>query len=173
MQYRELGKTGFKASVIGLGGGFLGDSSKTKQPLEIVKKALEYGVNYFDTAHAYTDSETILGQGLGADRRRVFVSSKTLAKTKSEAAKHIRESLNRLKTDYIDNYFLHGLEDKRDVEKRLGSRGALYALIEARDQGLIRHIGCTSHHSELLIKALEKFDFEIVLVPMNIVEREP
>ncbi|MBS7615362.1 aldo/keto reductase [Candidatus Bathyarchaeota archaeon] len=173
MQYRELGKTGFKVSIIGLGCGFLGDSSKTKQPLEIVKKALEYGVNYFDTARAYTESETKLVEGLGANRRRVFISSKTLAKKKDKAAKHIHESLNSLKTNYIDNYFLHGLEDRRDLDQRLGSGGALEALVEARDQGLIRHIGCTSHQSRLLILALEKFDFEIILVPMNIVEREP
>jgi aryl-alcohol dehydrogenase-like predicted oxidoreductase len=173
MQYRELGNTGLKVSVIGFGCGWLGDSSKTKQPVEIIRKSLDYGVNYFDTAQAYADSEIKLGQGLEDDRKRVYISSKTGAKTKEEAWKSIHESLERLQTDYIDNYHLHCLEDKRDIDVRLGSGGALEALIEARDQGLIRHIGCTSHQSRLLIMALERFNFEIILVPMNVVECEP
>jgi len=173
MQYRELGNTGLKVSIIGLGCGLLGDATKTKLPLEIVQKSLDYGVNYFDTAQAYGGSEIKLGQGLGDDRKKVYISSKTMAKTKEEAWKNIHESLERLQTDYIDNYHLHCLEDKRDIDVRLGSGGALEALIEARDQGLIRHIGCTSHQSRLLIVALERFNFETILVPMNVVEREP
>jgi hypothetical protein len=173
MQYREFGNTGLKVSVIGLGCGLLGDATKTKQPFEIVRKSLDYGVNYFDTAYAYADSEVKLGQGLGDDRKKVYISSKTMAKTKEEAWKNIRESLQRLKTEYIDNYHLHGLENEKDVDVRLGSGGALKALKEARDQGLIRHIGCTSHQSRLLIMALNRFDFETILVPMNPVEPEP
>ena len=163
MQYRELGNTGLKVSIIGLGCGLLGDAIKTKFPLEIVQKSLDYGVNYFDTAQAYGGSEIKLGQGLGDDRKKVYISSKTMAKTKEEAWKNIHESLERLQTDYIDNYHLHCLEDKRDIDVRLGSGGALEALIEARDQGLIRHIGCTSHQSRLLIMALKRFNFEVIL----------
>ena len=173
MQYREFGNTGLKVSVIGLGCGLLGDATKTKQPFEIVRRSLDYGVNYFDTAYAYANSEVKLGQGLGHDRKKVYISSKTMAKTKEEAWKNIHESLQRLKTDYIDNYHLHGLENEKDVDVRLGSGGALEALKEARDQGLIKHIGCTSHQSRLLIMALKRFDFETILVPMNPVEPEP
>ena len=85
----------------------------------------------------------------------------------------MNESLERLKTDYLDNFHLHGLSDVEDVARRLGPGGALEALIRARDQGLIRHIGCTSHQADVLVAALERFDFEIILVPMNIVERDP
>ena len=173
MQYRMLGNTGLKVSVIGLGCGFLGNATKTKHPLEIIRKSLDYGVNYFDTAHTYGGSEIKLGQGLGIDRKKVYISSKTMAKTKEEAWKDIHESLQRLQTEYIDNYHLHCLENEQDIDVRLGSGGALEALVEARDQGLIRHIGCTSHQSRLLIMALEWFNFETILVPMNIVEREP
>ncbi len=172
MQYRKLGRTGIEVSAIGLGCAQLG-SSRTEYAVEIARKALELGVNYFDTARDYWDSEIKLGQALKGNRDKVYVSSKTHAKTKEAAWQDIRESLERLQTDYLDNYHLHALEYGEDLEKRLGPDGALEALVEARDQGLIRHVGCTSHTSRTLIEALERFDFEIILIPLNIVEREP
>ncbi len=172
MQYRKLGNTGLEVSSIGLGCAQLG-SSCTEYAAKIVRRAAELGVNYFDTARGYWDSEIKLGLGLEGRRGKVYISSKTGAKTKEETCQHIHESLKRLETDYLDNYHLHGLSEGEDLEKRLGPGGALEALIEAKEQGLIRHIGCTSHTSQALVKALERFDFEIILVPMNIVEREP
>lgn len=173
MKYRTLGNTGMEVSVIGLGCAQL-SSSESDYAVQIVRKALEKGVNYFDTARAYGDSEIKLGVGLGADRSDVYISSKTTAKFRDEAWQHINESLERLQTDYIDNYHLHALADAADVAQRLGPGGALEALKEAKDKGLIRHIGCTGHQSRgALIEAIRRFDFEIILVPMNIVEREP
>ena len=172
MQYRKLGKTGLEVSVIGLGGGMLG-SSETNYTLKVIRHAIDLGVNYFDTAHSYPDSEVKLGQALKERREEVYISSKTGATTKEEAWKHINESLERLQTDYLDNFHLHSLKDWKDLETRLGPGGALEALVEAREKGLIRHIGCTSHRSHTLIKALHRFKFEVILVPMNIVEREP
>jgi len=172
MKYRNLGKTGLYVSSIGLGCGLL-TSSETDYAVQIVRRSLELGVNYFDTARGYGDSEIKLGLGFRGQRENVYISSKTLAHTKDEAWRHIRESLERLQTNYLDNYHLHSLRDEKDIEVRLGPGGALEALIEAREQGLIRHIGCTSHKSRILLKALERFDFEIILVPLNIVEREP
>ena len=160
-------------SCIGLGGGMLG-SSETGYAVQIIEKALELGVNYFDTARSYWDSEIKIGIGLQGKRENVYVSSKTGATTRDEAWQHIHESLERLQTDYLDNYHLHGLRDIEDLEIRTGKGGALEALIEAKEQGLIRHIGCTSHVSrQLLIDALGRYDFEIILVPMNVIEREP
>lgn len=173
MKYRNLGKTGMYVSSIGLGCVQLG-SSRTDYAVQIVHRALELGVNYFDTARAYWDSEIKLGLAVKGQREKIYISSKTTATTKEEAWQHIHESLERLQTDYLDNYHLHSLMDEKDLEIRLGLGGALEALTEARDQGLIRHIGCTSHvSSHLLTKALKQFDFEVILIPMNIVEREP
>jgi aryl-alcohol dehydrogenase-like predicted oxidoreductase/NAD-dependent dihydropyrimidine dehydrogenase PreA subunit len=172
MQYRKLGNTGVEVSCIGLGCAQLG-SSEMDYAVRIVHKALEMGVNYFDTARSYWDSEVKLGQALKGARSGVFVSSKTGAKTRQEAWQHLRESLDRLQTDYLDNYHLHGLADEDDVRVRTGPGGALEALVEAKEQGLIRHVGCTAHMSRTLLQALERFPFEIILVPMNIVEREP
>ena len=172
MQYRKLGNTGFEVSAISFGAAMLG-SSNVAYAVKVVHRVLELGVNYFDTARGYWDSEIKLGLALKGNREKVYVSSKTSGKTKEEAWQHIHESLERLQTNYLDNYHLHALRAGEDLEKRLGPGGALEALIEARDQGLVRHIGCTSHRSDTLIKALKRFDFEVILVPMNIVEREP
>jgi len=148
-------------------------SSSTAYAVQIVHQAVELGINFFDTARGYRDSEVKIGLALEGQREGVYISSKTGAKTRDEAWQHIQESLERLHTDYLDNCHLHGLRDTEDVEIRLGPGGALEALLEARDQGLVRHIGCTSHTSRTLVEALQRFDFEVILVPMNIVEREP
>ncbi len=172
MQYRKLGRTGLEVSVIGLGAAMLG-SSDTKYALKVAKRALDLGVNYIDTARSYWNSEAILGQALKGRSGEVYISSKTAATTKEEAWKQVHESLEHLNTDHLDNCHLHGLRDERDLEKRLGPGGALEALMDAREKGLIHHIGCTSHRSHILVKALQRFNFEVILVPMNIVEREP
>jgi len=171
MKKRPLGSTGLEVAPIGLGAAQLG-SSEYDHSKEIVFKALDMGVNYFDTARGYWDSEIKLGKALKGERENVIVSSKTGGKTKEEAAQHINESLERLQTDYIDNYHLHALSDLDDVDVRLG--GPLEALLEAREAGKIRHIGVTGHtFPSVLVAALKRFDFDTFLVPLNIVEREP
>lgn len=172
MQYRKLGKTGLDVSIIGMGCAQLGSSS-TEYGVRIVQRALDLGVNYFDTARGYRDAEIKIGIALKGQRQRAYISTKTGAKTRDEAWQQINESLERLQTDYVDNCHLHGLHLGEDLDKRLGEGGALEALIRAKEQGLVRHIGCTSHRSECLIEALKRYDFEVILVPMNLVEREP
>ena len=168
---RPLGSTGLNVAPIGLGAAQLG-SSGYDHAKDIIFKALDLGVNYFDTARGYWDSEIKLGKALKGERENVIVSSKTTGKTKEEAAQHIEESLQRLQTDYIDNYHLHALANLDDVDVRLG--GPLEALVEAREVGKIRHIGVTGHtFPSVLVAALKRFKFDTFLVPLNIVEREP
>jgi hypothetical protein len=171
MNRRSLGSTGIEVAPIGLGSAELG-SSEYDHAKEIVFRALDLGVTYFDTAQGYWDSEIKLGKALKGQRESVIISSKTGSRTKEGAAQHIRESLEKLQTDYIDNYHLHALHDLDDVDVRIG--GPLEALVEAREQGMIRNIGVTSHTDpSVLVAALKRFDFDTFLVPMNIVEREP
>ncbi len=173
MKYRSLGNTGMNVSVIGLGTGPI-MSADVDQGVSVIRRAAELGVNYFDTARSYHDSEIKLGKALKDVRKSVYISSKTGAKTRAGAWQQVQESLERLQTDYLDNYHLHHLADEADIDARLGPGGALEALIEAKQKGLIRHIGCTSHHQpDILVKALKRFDFEVILVPMNIAEPAP
>lgn len=171
MKKRPLGSTGIDVAPIGLGAAQL-SSSEYDHSREIVFKALDTGVNYFDTAECYWDSEVKLGKALKGERESVIISSKTCGKTKEEAANHVDESLQKLQTDYIDNYHLHNLTDMDDMNLRLG--GPLEALLEAREAGKIKNIGITGHtFPSVLVAALKCFDFDTFLVPLNIVEREP
>ena len=172
MLYRPLGKTGLEVTTIGLGCAPM-MSLSIEAGVRLVRRAVELGMNYLDTARGYGQTEVMIGQALQGQRDKVYISTKTGARTRDEAWKSIQESLQRLQTDYVDNCHIHALNDGQDTEVRLGKGGALEALVEAREQGLVRHIGCTSHTSRTLINALGRFDFEVILVPMNIVEREP
>ncbi|UCH37772.1 MAG: aldo/keto reductase [Candidatus Bathyarchaeota archaeon] len=172
MQYRSLGQTGLDVSVIGIGAAMLGQS-RASYAVKVVERAIELGVNYIDTARGYWNSEIKLGSAIKGQRSHVYLSSKTHAFSREDAWRELKESLERLQTSYLDNYHLHALHDQADIDRRLGPGGALEALIEAREQGLVHHIGCTSHRSSILIQALKHFEFETILVPMNFVEREP
>ncbi len=172
MQYRKLGNTDMMVSCIGLGCGQLG-APTTDYAVRLVQRALELGVNYFDTARGYWDSEIKMGQVLKECRQNVYISTKTGARTKEDAWTHIRESLQRLQTDYLDNVHMHGLQSGEDMDKRLGPGGTLEALVEARERGLVRHIGLSTHTWRTAIEALERFDFEIILIIFNLVESEP
>ena len=172
MQFRALGRTGLQTSAIGLGCAQIGSSS-IDYAIQVVHRALDLGVNYLDTARGYWDSEVKLGLALEGRRDEVFLSTKTGEQTREGAWRQINESLERLRTDHVDNCHLHYVRSVADLEARLGPGGALEALLQAKEQGMIRHIGCTSHLSDVLVAAIERFDFEIILIPMNIVEREP
>jgi hypothetical protein len=173
MQYRPLGNTGLQVSAIGLGTAQLG-SSNTGYAISIVQRALELGINFFDVARGYRDAEVKLGLALKGKRDQAIISTKTVSKTRDDAWRDFNESLERMGVDYVDNCHLHGLRPGvEDLNQRLGPGGALEALIEAKRQGLTRHIGATSHRPEVLVEAIRRFDFEAILVPMNIVEQEP
>ena len=177
MDYRALGRTGLTVSAIGMGCVQIA-SSRTDVAVEIVRRALALGITYFDVARAYGDAEIKLGLALEeardeVPRESVVLSSKTSGRTHDDAWRQVNESLERLRTGYVDNCHLHAIRTGDDMEQRLGPGGALEALLEARDQGLIRHLGISSHRSDAALAALERFDFDVVLIPMNVVEREP
>jgi aryl-alcohol dehydrogenase-like predicted oxidoreductase len=171
MQHRTLGATGLRASVVGLGTAQLASGS-TEYGVRLMRRALELGVNYLDTARSYGDAEIKIGLALRGQRERAIISTKTLGRTRDEARRQIDESLQRLQTDYLDNVHLHSLS-AGNLEQTLGPGGALEGLIQAKEEGLIRHIGATSHHWRVLMQALQRYDFEILLVMMNVVEYEP
>ena len=172
MQYRPLGSTGMNVSAIGLGCGMLG-SSTTDYAVALIQRALDRGVNYIDVARGYRDGEVKTGLALAGQRERAYISTKTGAKTRDEAWRHLEDSLERLRTDYVDNWHMHGLRSTEDLAERMAPGGAWEAFVEAKEQGIARHVGATSHLAAVLIAALERLPLEIILVPMNIVERQP
>ena len=170
MEYRVLGKTGLKISRIGLGGIPIQriDAEGTKK---LVYQLMEAGVNYIDTARGYTVSEQYLGYALEGIRDKFVLATKSMARTKEAMAKDIDISLGNLKTDYIDLYQVHN-PNMAQLEQVTGPEGALEALLEAKEQGKIGHIGLTAHSAEVFEKALELPWVETIMFPYNIVETQ-
>jgi aryl-alcohol dehydrogenase-like predicted oxidoreductase len=131
---------------------------------------VQYGVNHIDTAASYGEAELRLGPWIAQHRAEVFLASKTGDRTYKQAKASIHRSLDRLRTDHLDLIQLHAVVDDAEWETATGPGGALEAAIEARQQGLVRFIGITSHtlHAPVIHKkSLERFDFDSVLLPYN------
>ncbi len=170
MEYRILGKTELKISRLGFGGIPIQkiDAEGTKKLIgELVKE----GVNFIDTARAYTVSEEFLGFALEGVRDRFVLATKSMARTKEAMAKDIDVSLKSLRTDHIDLYQIHN-PNATDLEKVTSPGGALEALLEAKASGKIGHIGITLHSVDLFRRAIEMPWVETVMFPYNIVETQ-
>jgi len=168
MDRRVLGRTNHNSSVITLGGAVfiypVGNSGD-----KFVKYALDREVNHFDVAPTYGDAEVRLGRWVKEYRDDIFLACKTGKRLKSQAAKELRKSLHNLQTDHIDLYQFHGLDTEEDLMTVVSEDGALQAFKEAKEEGLIKYIGITSHNPENIMKALEFHDFDTVLLPVNYV----
>lgn len=166
MQKRKLGLTDEQLSIIGLGGILVSNINQTEANMR-VKSAFDQGINYFDVAPTYGNAEDRLGPALEGIRNQVFLACKTTERSHEGAAKELRRSLKRLKTNHFDLYQLHAMTTQEDLEEVIKPKGALEAFIEARDQGLIRYIGFSAHSSEIAEQLMDKFDFDSVLFPIN------
>lgn len=170
MEYRKLGKTGLSISKMGFGGIPIMRVPE-KEALEIVAKACDLGINFFDTARAYVDSESKIGKALKKKRNNVVLASKTMARTQEDMRNDIDKSLKFLDTDYIDLYQCHNVRTQEELEKILGPKGAMEALIAARKEGKIRHIGLTGHVVSMALDGLKTGAFETIQAPYNFIEQ--
>ncbi|UCC57630.1 MAG: aldo/keto reductase [Candidatus Bathyarchaeum sp.] len=171
MQKRTLGRTGLQVSVVGFGGTWISQLSMDKA-VQVVRRAFELGINYFDTAKLDGDSEEKIGVALKDVREEYILATKTASRTKRESLADFKSSLRRLKTDRLDLIQLHGIDDEKTLEKAMGPNGSLEMCKKARSEGLVDYIGITSHKPHVLIKAIETNEFDTVLVPLNVVTRQ-
>lgn len=169
MEYRKLGKTGLNISVVGFGGIPIQRVS-AGEACAIVNRALDLGINFFDTARGYTDSEEKLGAALTARRNEAVIATKSMARTREAMAADIRKSLGTMGLDYIDLYQMHNVKNKKELDRILSPDGALAALTEAKKEGLVRHIGITGHIKNFLANTLQLEEIETVQFPFNAVE---
>jgi aryl-alcohol dehydrogenase-like predicted oxidoreductase len=166
MQKRTLGKTGEQLSIIGFGG-IVVTGVEPAEAERAVREAFDRGINYFDVAPSYGNAEERLGPALVGLREQVFLACKTGERTKAGAARELRESLRRLKTDHFDLYQLHAMTTPADLETAMGAGGAIEAFIEAREQGLARYLGFSAHSVETALALIDRFDFDTILFPIN------
>ena len=162
---RKYGKTDVMLSILGFGGIIVMDTEQ-KNANQIV--AYERGINYFDVAPSYGNAECKLGPALEPYRKNVFLACKTTQREYAAAKKEFYESLEHLKTDYFDLYQLHGMvEVKADVDRAFAEDGAMKLLLEEKKQGRIRYLGFSAHSHEAALEAMERYDFDSILFPVN------
>jgi hypothetical protein len=164
-----LGNTGFDVSIYSLGGqGALEVPGTFDKSVAIINRALDLGVNYIDTAAYYGSgsSELYIGEVMKTRRDEVFLATKSHDYTYDGTMRLIEESLRRLNTDYLDLYQHHYMVQER-YDRLLKKNSARHAFEKLKEDGVIRHIGVTGHSARILSDAIENYDYDCVLVPLN------
>jgi aryl-alcohol dehydrogenase-like predicted oxidoreductase len=140
MEKRRLGRTGYFSSVLALGGAALGTLPQVEADAAI-SMAMEHGVNHIDVAPMYGEAKLRIGPWMLSHRNEFFLGCKTYARDKAGAWESIKRSLDRLKTDRFDLFQFHGVDEIKTLDIIMGSDGALEAVLEARQQGLLKYVG--------------------------------
>ena len=170
MEYRTLGKTGLTISRLGFGG--IPIQRIDAEGAKVLMHALlDRGINYIDSARGYTVSEEYIGYGMEGIRDQFVLATKGRGLSKEDMAKDIATSLKNFRTDYIDLYQLHN-PSMENLDQVIAPGGALEALMEAKAQGTILHIGLTAHSIEVFRRALDLPWVETIMFPYNIVESQ-
>lgn len=169
IETRPFGRTGHNSSFALFGAAALKNVSQSvaDQTLDVL---LEYGVNHIDTAPRYGVAEQLIGPWMTSHRKDFFLATKTGERTASGAREELHRSLERLRVDSVDLIQMHALYHPDDWDTAMGDDGALGALIDARDEGLVKHIGVTGHGWTIAAmhkRSLARFDFDSVLLPLN------
>jgi aryl-alcohol dehydrogenase-like predicted oxidoreductase len=170
---RALGRTGMQVSALALGGYHLGSAKNQQEVNDIVARAMEAGVNFFDNAWDYHSghSESVLGTALKGKRQQVIVMSKvcTHGRGKDLALQQLEESLRRLQTDYLDLWQIHEVIYENDPDLIFRSDGVAEALVKAKQQGKVRAVGFTGHKDPKIHLRMLNFDFpfDTVQMPLN------
>jgi len=179
MPQRALGRTGEKVSAIGLGGYHIGKQADETESITIIRSAIDRGLTFMDNCWDYNGgaSEVRMGKALrDGYRQKAFLMTKIDGRTKEAAARQIDESLKRLQTDRIDLMQFHEVIRLEDPDRIFATGGAIEAIVQAQRAGKIRYIGFTGHkdpfvHLRMLeIAATNKFQFDAVQMPLNVMD---
>jgi predicted aldo/keto reductase-like oxidoreductase len=168
MEKVRLGRTNLIVTKLGWGGIPIQRVGE-RQAVSVIQAVIEMGVDLLDTARAYTNSERRIGLALRRIKRPVIVSSKSTVRTE-KIYNEVQESLRQMEVKKINIYHLHGVSSFDDYEKVMAPAGAYEGLMRARDEGLIDHIGLTSHNLNLLEKAIEDNHFEVIMACYSFLE---
>ncbi len=171
LQKRRFGRTNLEVSIVGFGGTWISELDKLTA-VNVVRRAFELGVNYFDTARWDGDSEEKIGYALKDVRDKCVIATKTGSRTKKESLEDFKNSLKLLQTDRVDILQLHGIDDEKTLSKAMGADGVLQTCKQARREGLADFIGITGHKPRVLAKAIKTGEFDTVLVPLNFITRQ-
>jgi aryl-alcohol dehydrogenase-like predicted oxidoreductase len=173
MPTRNLGKTGHKVGIFSLGGQAALEKSHNEDiAVPIIEKALDLGVNYVDTSSIYGGperwSEQYVGKVMKNRRSEVFLATKTKERTREGSKRMLETSLKLLQTDHVDLWQLHDIGTMTDINEIFAKGGAMEALLEARDQKIVRYLGITGHYRPYaLMEAIHRHPFDTILMAVN------
>jgi aryl-alcohol dehydrogenase-like predicted oxidoreductase len=165
---RTLGRTGEQLSIIAFGG-IVVMNETTGEASNVVAEAVDRGINYFDIAPSYGNAQERLGPALAPYRKDCFLACKTDGRMKDDSRTQLEESLRMLKTDHVDLYQFHALTKMTDLDKVLGPGGAMETMEAAKKEGKIRYIGFSVHSAETAVTAMDRYNFDTILFPLNFV----
>jgi len=175
METRPFGKIGESFPILSFGGQRIVDEHDCteEEAIEIVNTAIDRGIRYFDTAWIYSNgqAETRLGKVVKHRRAEMWIATKTWDTTRDGARKQLEQSLTRLHTDYVNEWRLHNVWDYTRLDEFTGKGGALEAAIQAREEGLVRHISISCHTDpQILVEALNRFPFDSTLIATSVLD---
>ena len=172
MQETVLGRTGLKIKKLGFGGIPIQRISES-EAIDVVKRCYDLGINYYDTARAYSVSEERIGKALTGVREQVYIASKSGRRDGEGLLRELDISLSNLQTDYIDVFQFHNVSSEDAWSRIQEPGGALNAARKAMDEGKIHHLGVTSHNPALLTEMVKEDIFETIMIPYNYLTLEP
>jgi predicted aldo/keto reductase-like oxidoreductase len=170
----RLGRTNLEVTRWALGGIPLSTmmGGTTEEEIDkVINAALDYGINFIDTARLYFDSETNIGKVMKTRRSECILASKSLSRGRDELFADVKESLKELQTDKIEIYQVHDLHP-HEVSALMEKGGGLEGLKKAKEEGMIDYIGLTSHHTDVCIDLLKTGEFDTLLFPFNVIVKE-
>jgi hypothetical protein len=172
METRPFGRTGYEFPILSFGGQRIVDEHNCTEDaaIEIVNTAIDRGIRYFDTAWVYSkgQAETRLGKVVKYRRPEMWIATKTTETNRDGALRQLEESLERLQTSYVDEWRLHNVWDYTRLDQFTRKGGGLEAAVQARDEGMVRHISISCHTDpQILVEALNRFPFDSALIALS------
>jgi len=168
----RLGRTNMMVSRLGFGGIPIQRLSE-EDAVAVVRRCLDLGITFIDTANAYTTSEERIGKAIAGRRHGLILATKSGARDREGVQRHLDLSLQRLGVEYIDLYQFHGVSTPEALKAVLDPDGPRAVVEEARKAGKIRHVGITSHSMDIAREAVKTDQFETIMFPFNVVTNEP
>ena len=170
MEYKRLGKTDLRVSLLGFGA-----VQTCKMPeaeaIDLVREAVDRGINLIDTAHAYPNSEELLGKALKGIRDKVIITTKSFETSKDGLLNDLETSFKRLDTDYIDIFLMHDVSKDKKLDELLNN-GVVEAIIKEKEKGNIGFIGFSCHNPDIINRYYGIEDFTVVMIPVNFISTE-
>jgi len=172
MEKIRLGKTEMMVSKLGFGGIPIQRLSED-EAVAVVRRCLELGITFIDTANGYTTSEERIGKAISGQREGLILATKSGARTREGVEEHLKLSLKRLGVESIDLYQFHGVSNFEALETVLAPDGPMAVVQEAKKAGVIKHIGFSSHSMDVAKEGVKSDRFETIMFPFNFITSEP